>query len=140
MSIKTPQEYREKISQIKTIVLPSGLECKIRPVPTMKILEMTQDAKMENLALDQYLMKNFTESLNAVIPSSVVSPTLKPAREAGDMNIEEDALFLDELVLGDLNTLFLEIVKISGIKKEDIEKYQSFPEQREREGNSDSGG
>jgi len=140
MSIKTPQEHREKISQIKTIVLPSGLECKIRPVPTMKILEMTQDAKMENLALDQYLMKNFTESLNAVIPSSVVSPTLKPAREAGDMNIEEDALFLDELVLGDLNTLFLEIVKISGIKKEDIEKYQSFPEQREREGNSDSGG
>ena len=138
MSIKTPQEYRKKISEIKTIELPSGLECKIRPVPTMVILEMTQLAQAEKISLDKYLVDNFTESLNAVIPSSVVSPMLKPAREAGSTEIDENALFLDELVIGDLNQLFVEIVKISGISEKEIERYDSFPERHDRKVNSDN--
>lgn len=140
MSIKTPQEYREKIMQIRTIILPSGLECTIRPVPTMKILEMTQLAKEERISLDKYLMKNFAEALNTVIPSSVVSPKILPAREAGSTETDEDALFLDELVIGDLNQLFLEIVKISGVSEKEIAKYEPFPEKRYRDlGSPDSG-
>jgi hypothetical protein len=126
--MKTPQEYREKVAKITTIELPSGLECKIRPVPSMVILELTNQAEAEKLSLDEFLQRNFNDSLDAVIPSSVVSPKLLPARKEGE-ELDENALFLDELVIGDLNFLFTEIVKISGISKEDVEKYKSFPEQ-----------
>jgi len=130
MNIKTPQEYREKVAKSNKITLPSGLECEIRPVPTIIILELSQMAEKDQIALDKYIVKNFAEALDAVVPSSVVSPTILPARKPGDSTIDENALFLDELVIGDLNELFLEIVRISGIKKEDIEKYESFPGQR----------
>ena len=130
MSIKTPQEYREKVTKQKKIVLPSGLECVIRPVPTMLILELTQVAEKFETTLDKYLLQNFVEALDSVVPSSVVSPTILPSRQPGDTSIDENALYLDELIIGDLNELFLEIVKLSGIEKEDVERFKSFPEQR----------
>ncbi len=129
-TIKTPQEYREKIaSDIKEIKLPSGLICKIRPVPTLKILELTQKAEDSKQELDQFMRQNFREALNTVVPSSVVSPTMLPAREAGDTSeLDENALYLDELIIGDLNEIFLRIVEISGISAKENQEYQKFPE------------
>ncbi len=133
--MKTPQEYREKILENeREIKLPSGLICKIRPVPTLKILELTQKAEDKKQELDVFMRQNFREALNTVVPSSVVSPTILPAREAGDtFEIDEDALYLDELIIGDLNKLFLKVVEISGISAEETEGYQNFPEHGDRE-------
>lgn len=136
--MKTPQEYREKLLQEKIVTLPSGLECSIRAVPTMVILDLTQKAESDRKGLDEFMTENLAETLDAVIPSSVVSPTIRPARKAGEETIDEDALFLDELVIGDLNVLFLQIMDISGISKEDIEKQLSFRGKRTRKKRSNS--
>lgn len=136
--MKTPREYREKVKQTKTITLPSGLDVEILPVPTLVILGLTTKADAANVELDKYMTQNFTETLNEVIPSSVVYPVILPVRETGQ-EPTDDALFLDELTIGDLNYLFTEIVLLSGISEKEIESYQSFPGDRDRDSSGADG-
>ena len=125
--MKTPQEYREKVQLTTTVRLPSGLECQIRPVPTMIILGLTENAAKDKASLQEYLNTHYTEALDEVIPSSVVSPKMLPSRKLDSKETSEDALFIDELIIGDIKELFVQIVKISGIAAEEIEKYETFP-------------
>jgi len=137
--MKTPQEYREKIQITVETKLPSGLVCQIRPVPTMIILGLTENASKDKTSLDEYLNTHYTETLDEVIPSSVVSPKMLPSRKTGSTETNEDALYVDELIIGDIKELFLQIVKISGIAAEEIEKYETFPDGSSRKGPSSDG-
>ena len=136
--MKTPQEYREKVKQVKTLELPSGFEVVIQAVPTLIILDLVNKADEADIDLDKYMTKHFAEALSLVIPSSVLRPKMLPVRETGQ-EIAKDALYVDELHIGDLNFLFAEIVKLSGISEKEIEKHQSFLEQRDRKGGSADG-
>lgn len=137
--MKTPQEYRKKTQQHSLITLPSGLECLIQPVPTLILLGMIEEAEENKMELNDYLNANFTETLNKVLPSSVISPKIIPVLKPGDDH-PEDALSVDEIILGDLNKLFAEIIRLSGISKQEVEEYQSFPEKSDRKSSgADSG-
>ena len=114
MDIKTPQEYREKIVTEKPIQLPSGLKCVIRGMPPLKMLQFTAESQGSGENLEDYLRKNMVEVLLSVLPSSVVSPMVLPPREIGE-ELNKDALYIDELSMGDLVDLLANIVAISGI-------------------------
>lgn len=133
--MKTPQEYREKVSQNKVIILPSGLECSIRGMPPLKLLQFTAESQVSGDALEEYMRKNMVEVLQEVLPSSVVSPTLLPPLEVGEPK-RDDALYLDELTIPDLIALLQGIVDVSGIDKEKLKGFETFPDQRR--GKSDS--
>jgi len=138
--MRTPREYRKKTRVTKKVVLPSGLECEIRAVPSMQLMNLTVKAEKEGIDLEQWLREHVNEALNVILPSSVVEPKILPARKAGEETIEpDDALFIDELVMSDLNTLFLEIVKMSGVEEEVLQEYESFPDLKGRSEHSDDG-
>lgn len=133
--MKTPQEYREKVSQSKTITLPSGLECSIRGMPPLTLLQFTAEAQIDSEALEDYMRKNMVEVLQTVLPSSVVSPTLLPPLGVGEIR-RDDVLYLDELTIPDLVALLQGIVDVSGIDKEKLQSFENFPANRRGKGNS----
>lgn len=135
--IKTPQEYREKVTKEKSIQLPSGLKCVIRGMPPLKMLQFTAESQGSGENLEDYLRKNMVEVLLSVLPSSVVSPMVLPPREPGE-ELNKDALYIDELSMGDLVDLLAKIVSISGIDEEKLKGFENFPKQRDGKGDSPS--
>jgi hypothetical protein len=105
----------------------------------MIILGLTENAAKDKASLQDYLNTHYTEALDEVIPSSVVSPKMLPSRKLGSKEISEDALFIDELIIGDIKELFVQIVKISGIAAEEIEEYENFPADSDRKSSGSSG-
>lgn len=133
--ITTPQEYREKVTKEKPIQLPSGLKCVIRGMPPLKMLQFTAEAQASGENLEHYIRRNMSEVLLSVLPSSVVSPTILPPQELGDVK-NEDALYIDELSMGDLVDLLRKIVEVSGIDKEKLDGFDKFPDGRRGKGDS----
>jgi len=137
MDITTPQEYRKNITKEKPIQLPSGLKCVIRGMPPLKMLQFTAEAQASGGELEDYIRKHMVDVLLSVLPSSVVSPMILPPLKLGDVK-NEDALYLDELSMGDLVDLLAKIVEISGIDKEKLDGFDKFPDGRNRNGDSPS--
>lgn len=135
MSIKTPQEYRKKVTKQKTIVLPSGLECVVQSMPALQLFQFTAESKVSGVELEEYIKKNMAKVLLMVLPSSVVSPKISAPPDGAEKR-DENILYLDELDALDIVEILNAIVSISGADKEKLDSFEKFPDERHRQGNS----
>mgnify|MGYP000120728850 CR=1 FL=1 len=115
------EEYRKQL--YKVVEVPSGFKFKIRKL-TMRAFKIVMEAAPpkkpgESISFEDIDFGEFAEAVPKVLLECVVEPKLaeKPSK---------NRLSVYELDAVDQQVLFMEIIKLSGLTEENLEKLRSF--------------